>query len=393
MRFYRWSEKGEGRLVGRAGRLCIYERVLTECRIEERPKRVEDRKYGEFKFVYGPSTGGLLESIRFNVVTDGERIVNIDAEVYKVRKVKLTGMGVEDALLRVERVNAPFAASHALSFILAVEDVLGVEPDYQTQLKRIAELELERVRNHMFVISRLTEMASLSVPTYHLLALVEEANRLVGELCGHRYFFGVNGINSVNCDFSGGKLLKVVDIAKEFRGIFEGLLGSRIFIDRLQDNGKVFDERSIGPAARASGLAYDARGDADFLPYKDVGFRAVKEDGGDAFARFLVRGYEVFESVRMLVEVNDMLRDERGRGEVVALGDGEGLARLESPSGDIAYYVRLSKGVVEEVHYFFPSFSNLNLFLESSKGTIFTDFPFNWESFGIWASELGAEIE
>ncbi|BDB97885.1 formate hydrogenlyase [Saccharolobus caldissimus] len=392
MKHYKWSDKGEGRKIGKIGNYCLYDKVITEESCEETNLSPDAKYYGAFKFVYGPSAGGLLESIKFDITTDGERILNINSIPYKIRKIKVTGLSWEDALLKIERINAPFSASHIIAFLLAIEDAMNIEQDYQTQLKRIALLELERIRNHLFVIARLTEAASLSVPTFHLLYLIEETNRLIGKLCGHRYFFGVNYINKVNCNFE--KLFKILDIVKEFRLIFEGLLESRIFIDRLQQNGILRDRDSIGPAARAAGLEYDARLELNILPYKEIGFKIVKAEDADAFGRFLVRGYEIIESSKILIELTDIIKDNTNTEEYKAINDeGEGLARVESPSGDLAYYVKIKEGRVTSAQLLSPSYVNLKSFMKSVKGTIFTDFQFNWESFGIWISEIGVNLE
>jgi len=391
MKYYRWSDKGEGRKIGKIGNYCLYEKTITEEKCDEKFEYPSPQTYGLFKFVYGPLAGGLLESIKFNVFTDGERIKGISAEPYKTREILVTGLSIEDALLRIERINAPFTASHSIAFLLAVENALEIEQDYDVQLRRIAELELERIRNHLFVISRLTETASLNVPTYHLLHLVEKTNRLIGKMCGHRYFFGVNSVNEVKCDFE--KLLEIVNIASEFKQIFEGLQESRIFIDRLQSNGVIKEENSIGPAARASGFSYDARKDFGALPYSDFSFKIITTDEADSFGRFLVRGYEVLESARILIELSNRLKEKEGERTKVNLKQGEGLARVESPSGDLAYYVKIEDGIVKSISFFTPSYKNLSLFLKSVIGTIFTDFQFNWESFGIWISELGVVLK
>jgi len=68
------------------------------------------------------------------------------------------------------------------------------------------------------------------------------------------------------------------------------------------------------------------------------------------------------------------------------------LGRVESPSGDLAYYLRLNRGSVEEVALLPPSLLNLISFSLSMRGNVFTDFQFNWESFGIWISEVGVKF-
>ncbi|QPG48593.1 formate hydrogenlyase [Saccharolobus solfataricus] len=394
MRYYKWSEQGEGRKIGKLGNYCLYEKTITEGKCEETQKPFTPQTYGSFRFIYGPSAGGLLESIKFVITTNGEKILGIEAEVYKNRTIKISGLPIDDAILKVERINAPFSASHTIAFLLAIEDALELELDYQTLLKRIAEIELERIRNHLFVIARLTETASLNVPTFHLLHLIEEVNRLIGKICGHRYFFGVNSLNEVRCDF--GNLLKIIDITKEFKQIFDGLVESRIFIDRLQENGKIKDENSLGPAARAAGFNYDARKDFKVLPYDDLGFKTITTHESDSFGRFLVRGLEILESSKMLVTLYDMIKNNNTNHRKIKESykkAGEGLVRVESPSGDLAYYVNLDNGIVKSVSLLTPSQVNLSLFLKSVINTIFTDFQFNWESYGIWVSELGVKLE
>jgi len=35
MKYYRWSDRGEGRKIGKIGNYCLYERVITEESCEE----------------------------------------------------------------------------------------------------------------------------------------------------------------------------------------------------------------------------------------------------------------------------------------------------------------------------------------------------------------------
>lgn len=72
--------------------------------------------------------------------------------------------------------------------------------------------------------------------------------------------------------------------------------------------------------------------------------------------------------------------------------DGSGMARIESPSGDLFYSVEIKDGNIMDVGMISPSWRNVKSFRTSMEGNIFTDFHFNWESFGIWISELGVDL-
>jgi Ni,Fe-hydrogenase III large subunit len=53
----------------------------------------------------------------------------------------------------------------------------------------------------------------------------------------------------------------------------------------------------------------------------------------------------------------------------------------------------MDNGIIKQVEFVSPSISNILAFEISTPGNIFTDFHFNWESFGIWISEAGVEIK
>ncbi len=373
------------RFIGKLGNVCIYDDSQNEECPDFEFHAGSSGGYGEFTFVYGPSAGGLLESVQFKIRTSGEQILEIHADPYfKVRHISLSG-GIDDVALKVERINAMFSASHSIAFLLSVERSLDEEPDYETQMGRIVELELERVRNHLYVLHKLVDTGALGVASYQLQAMQEATNRVIGEACGHRYFFGVNSLNHVECNFEKVDLRYL----KRFNSFLNDLLENRILIDRFQNNGKIDQDWLIGPTARASGRKYDARYDSGSLPYKDLGFSPVIERSPDVFGRFLVRGEEIMQSVDIIQEAMKKWK-RKERKEVKVKGTGEGMSRLESPSGDMVYRVMIDGSKVK-ASFLPPSKANLLFFLKSVIGTIFTDFPFNWESFGIWISEIGVD--
>lgn len=373
------------RVIGKLGKYCLYSDSLVEGECPNEERKQISTLYGSFTFAYGPSAGGLLESVEIDLNTFGEYIRDVRVDPYfKTREIKILGKNIEDALLYVERINAPFSASHSIAFLSAIEKISESEVNYEVLTARILQIELERVRNHLFVIERLAETASFQVPLNQLMYLVEKVNRKIGKVFGQRYFFGVNSINAVRIldnevNFS--------DIEKEFKEIHKDLVESRIFIDRLQSNGVIVDETSIGPAARAAGFKYDARIEETHLPYKDFDFSVPRYDYGDAFGRLMVRIEEIFESLRIISQIKLKKSEQK-----IRLLDGEGIGRVESPSGDLVYLVRINSGKVSNVDLLSPSSINVKSFSKSMIKNIFTDFQFNWESFGIWISEIGVKF-
>ena len=379
MQYYKFGESS-GRYIGRSKNYDVY--ASSIARAVENTDQFADKNPGEIYFNYGPSAGGLRESVNFSLLTPGETIrdVIIHPE-YKKRDLKILGDPVSRALLKVERINGFHAASNSIGYILAVEEALGIENSELNDM-RIVELELERIRSNIDVIKGMCESAGFAVPEKQLLYLREEVARIISRAFGHRYFFSVNGFGTVSGDFS---TIKLNAIEKQFRDIYDGLLSSKIFLDRIQENGIVKNENSTGPAARAAGFKFDARKDSKSLDYRN--FTPVTESGADSFSRLVVRSEEVFEAINIIDSYGVKNIKTRTKNELT--GSGKGSARIESPAGDIFYYVNIENGKLNDIQMVSPSYLNLRLFREALKNNnIFTDFFFVWESFGIWISEL-----
>ncbi|ARM76724.1 hypothetical protein [Acidianus manzaensis] len=374
------------RIIGKLGKYCLYSDSVVEGECpEENNVENKNKPYGSFSFTYGPSAGGLFEAVGIELDTYGEYIRGIRVDPYfKLREIKVTGKQVNDAILLIERINASFSASHSIAFISAIEKISDIQVNPNIAYARILELELERIRNNLFVIERLSESAGFQVPLNQLLYLIEKVNRKIGKIFGHRYFFGANSPDKVRI-LDGS--IKFDDIEREYREIYHDLIENRIFIDRLQGNGVIKDARSIGPVARASGFEYDARKEDSHLLYKDFDFSIPRYDTGDAFGRLIVRAEEIFESLRIISQIK-LIKEEQN----IKIKDGEGIGRVESPSGDLAYRVVVNSGKIISLDLLSPSMINIKSFSKSMIKNIFTDFPFNWESFGIWVSEVGVKF-
>lgn len=391
MEHYKFG-KPEGRHIGDYGRYSVYERTIVRMdSAGSAGKTIHNPAPGEFDFYYGPSTGGLMESVGFRLTTPGEMISSAEVNPdFKKRVLRLKGLTVDDALLRIERLNGFHSASHTVAFLAAVEDALQFEVPEQVKKARIVMLELERIRSNLEVVKRMCEPAGFGVPVNQIGYLREKASRIISEASGHRFFFGISGTGKASINVAGaGKALSV--LGSEFNRIFQGLQESKIFLNRLQNNGITAGVELTGPAARAAGRRVDARLDSPDLPYSELSFEPVVRDEKDCFGRFMVRGQEILQSVELIHSVGDP--GAVNKSPHTGKESGEGAGRVESPQGDLFYYVKLDDGKLADIWYVSPSSMNVRAFEQSMKGNIFTDFHFNWESFGIWISELGVELK
>lgn len=357
-------------------------------RHSDSPERSE-----KFNFNLGPVSGGLLESIKMNVYTDGERIVEIRPDpTFKDRKIQFRGAPLDNALLKAERVNGAYAACFGAAFCLAVEEILESPASFETQLVRILMSEIERISNHIHVIAKLSEGASQNVATSHLFALEERVRRIVSDYFGHRFFFGVNGIGGLErgVDTSGLKD-KVDSVADEFSSIWDALTSSRLFLDRLQTTCFSRKEWMVGPAVRAANFRYDSRL-SGYLPYEEVGFEVASDDTGDVLSRALVRQKEIEISRNMIDEICGRVRKVEKCRTVLPDKKGWAVRRVETPGGDMVIFTGVSNGHITDFGIRSASTANILAFAQSAISGILTDFTFAWESFGFWISEMGEYV-
>ncbi|MDG6957541.1 MAG: hypothetical protein JRN55_02125, partial [Nitrososphaerota archaeon] len=121
----------------------------------------------------------------------------------------------------------------------------------------------------------------------------------------------------------------------------------------------------------------------------DIYVNLETDDGEDTMARTMVRVREVESSTIALRELLDGMPSDgtksgtdRRRADV--LGSGFSFCRVESPSGDLIQVVQLDGGGrVRNLHVRPPSLVNWLPFARSLEGTVFTDFQFAFESFGL----------
>ncbi len=343
-----------------------------------------------FRFNLGPVSGGLLESVRMDVYTDGERMAHISPDVlFKNRQPAMKSSEAPAALLKAERINGAYSAAFSTAFCMAAEEIGGIEPPHEVKLARILMTEVERIANHIHVIAKLTEGASQNVAAQHLFALEERTRRIASEHFGHRYFFGVNGIGALERGLDTRSLApKVEGVAHEFASIWEDLTSSRLFLDRLQTTCRADYEWMVGPAVRAADFRYDSRL-SGYLPYSDLSFEVATDDTGDVLSRALVRQKEIEISSILVDEVcHSMKGAARGSSEKVR-GRGWAVKRVETPGGDMLMLLGLADSIVTDFDIRSASAANLLAFVQSATSGILTDFTFGWESFGFWISELG----
>jgi len=133
---------------------------------------------------------------------------------------------------------------------------------------------------------------------------------------------------------------------------------------------------AVGPTSRASGIPADVRKDDPGDAYDLVEFNTIVLKNGDVYDKLVVRVLETLESIKIVRQCLDKLKNINGPilNNVKEISPGEGIGRYEAPRGEVFHYIR-SDGSNRPVRHKVraPSYVNIPTFEASCIGIPIAD--------------------
>ncbi|HEY6605315.1 MAG TPA: NADH dehydrogenase (quinone) subunit D [Gaiellaceae bacterium] len=256
-----------------------------------------------------PSTHGVL---RLVVDLHGESVVGLAAVIGYLHTGFEKNMEQKSwwkAITYAPRIDYLSFQQNELVFVLAVEDLLGLEVPPRATWMRMLLSELNRIHSHLVWLGTAAlELGAISMFWYcfrerdRILDLFE----LVAGQRMHTRYFQVGGLAE---DIPAGffdECAKFVDVMPKAVDDYEGLVDqSPIWFERTKGIGLLSADDAIalgqsGPVLRGSGVDWDLRRAQPYLAYDRVDFRVPVYREGDVWARYRVRMEEMRESVRII---------------------------------------------------------------------------------------------
>jgi NADH-quinone oxidoreductase subunit D len=123
--------------------------------------------------------------------------------------------------------------------------------------------------------------------------------------------------------------------------------GNEVILARTKGVGILSPEMALaygvtGPNLRASGVDFDLRKKADYLPYDQLDFETAVTETGDCWDRWWVRLVEIRESAKMIKQAVDKIPSGPLQAKVprvIKVPKGETYVRAENPKGEMGYHV------------------------------------------------------
>jgi NADH-quinone oxidoreductase subunit D len=256
-----------------------------------------------------PSTHGVL---RVRLELDGEVVTKADPVVgylHRGDEKIAENMTYNQFVPYTDRLDYLAPLANNVAYAIAVERLAGIEVPARGQALRVLVCELARISSHLVGLGAFAMDNGAWTVFMYAFEEREKLYRLFEELTGARFTTSFSRIGGMARDVPPAWLDHVSDFCDQFMPRLEEMLGlltdNRIWRKRTEGVGTISREDAIawgltGPNLRASGVAFDLRKDKPYSGYEQYDFDVPVGTRGDCYDRYLVRGEEMRQSVRIV---------------------------------------------------------------------------------------------
>jgi len=333
-----------------------------------------------------PAAHGVL---RVLMTMDGEWITKAEPIIGYIHRMH-EKMGENRTwakfLPNTSRIDYLSAMHYTHAYVGAVERAAKIEVPARAEYVRVITSELNRISSHLVWWGALLLDLGGFTPILYAFEDREKLLDLLEGLCGARLtycYYRFGGLyNDVDDDFLNGTRKFVKEMRPRLK-MYRALVTDNIILrKRMTGIGPISAEMcrkygATGPVIRGAGVAYDVRKVEPYSVYPQFDFKIPTYPECDSMARYLVRMDEIEQSLRIIEQALDGLPVGPFMGKVPRV--------LKLPAGDYCYAVEAARGrfmvrIVSDgkdtpyrVKLRTPSFSNLSLYEEASRGMILPD--------------------
>jgi NADH-quinone oxidoreductase subunit D len=359
-----------------------------------------------------PSTHGVL---RLQLEIDGETVIKADPVVgylHRGDEKIAENMTYNQFVPYTDRLDYLAPLANNVAYALAVERLAGLEVPPRCQAIRVIVAELARISSHLMGLGAYgIDVGAWTIFLYTFTER-EKLYKLFEELTGARFTNSYTRIGGVARDVPEGWTDRVNAFCDQFLPILDEVLAmltrNKIFLDRTEGIGVISRVDAIaygltGPNLRCTGVPLDLRKDRPYSGYDQYEFDVPVGTKGDSYDRYLCRGEEMKQSVRIvkqavarfpggdwyakdarrifappkdkvLTSMEELINNFIIVTEGPQMPAGEVYFEAENPKGILGFYV-VSKGggVPWRLKIRSPSFCNLSILPKVCVGALLAD--------------------
>ncbi len=332
---------------------------------------------------FGPQHPAFLEPLNLNLRLNEETVVGAEINYgYNHRGMeKAMANDFKRSIYLCERVCGICSFFHSTAYCQSMEYIFQVQIPDKARYIRTIMMECQRLTSHTLALGHTAEAMGYESLFMQLFREREYIMRLVNDISGNRVHYSMNTIGGVRRDIATEDQKEILaaldDLEKRFPELADVFRRDATVRARMIGKGVLTPEMArsygaVGPVARGSGVSQDLRE----TYYQDLDFRPVVKEGGDAYARTMVRVDEVFQSIRLIRQAISDMPDGPLSVPVRGNPSGEAFIRLEAPRGELMYYVK-AKGTVDldRIKVKTPAFVNVAALSAMIPGCEMPDVP------------------
>lgn len=381
-----------------------------------------------------PATHGVFQNI---LEMDGERIIKATPTVGYIHRA-FEKIAERKALYQItpltDRLNYVSAPINNLGWHMTVEKLVGIEIPARVSYMRIIIMELARISDHL-ICNSITGVDSGAFTGFlYVMQYRELIYEIYEEICGARLTTNIGRIGGFERDFNETAWKKIDKFMEEYPKVleeFEKLFNrNRIFMERTQGVGGISAERALaygftGPNLRAAGVDYDVRVQKPYSRYEEFDFEIPIGTTGDIYDRFMVRNEEMWQSLSLIRQALDKIKNLTGEDAKLHHADapdfylpekqkvytkmeemiyhfkiiygetdipeGEVYHAVEGANGELGFYLISDGGRSPyRLHFRRPCFIYYQAYPELIEGSMLSDAILTMSSLNLIAGELDA---
>ncbi len=308
----------------------------------------------------GPQHPGTHGPFLITVKIDGEVIVDVDIQIgylHRGQEKIAENRRYLQFLPNSDRYCWLSSISNQLTFVLNVEEILGIEVPERAQYLRVIMLELNRIASHLLWLSAMGIDVGALTGFFYPFREREYVYDLLLMATGNRMNYNYARFGGVFRDIPDTfepRARKFVDhfrkMLKEYETFF---YANKIFMARTDGIGKLASKDAInfgvtGPVLRGCGVKQDTRINEPYLVYDRLDFEIPTEPHGDILSWFKVRMREMAASTDIVEQCLDQLPKgpvmapnppNAPEGAPLRIPAGESYIRLEEPRGEFGSHL------------------------------------------------------
>ncbi|MBE7436567.1 MAG: NADH-quinone oxidoreductase subunit D [Anaerolineales bacterium] len=337
-----------------------------------------------------PSTHGVL---RVAVELDGETVTSLKPVMGYLHR-NHDKIGERNTYLQImpytDRLDYFNSMANNFGYAITVEKLMKIPVAERAEYIRVIMAELTRVQNHLIFIGMLlNDLGTLYTPALYAFEERELILDIFEAVAGARMMCNYFRFGGVVRDIPDDVMQKIKDLVHDRLPAktdeMERFLNeNEVLVARLKGMHVLNAEEAVGnsvtgPCLRAAGVPYDLRRADPYSVYDRFDFDVAVRYNGDMYDNYLIRFDEIRQSLRILEQAikqipQGPINSQKPQYQV-RVPAGEAYGRVESPKGELGYYV-VSNGKPNPYRYHVraPSFINLTALETMCKGNKIADF-------------------